>query len=310
MLFGICVGCAVQLAIIILLLALALSWAGVIRLPLAVIGCAYLLWLSWKLFQAASPDAKEQAQPMSLLSGALFQAVNPKARLMVINVAILFTPREGATFVHTLSIIAGFALLNLPCVLLWAVLGDRLRNALRVTETARLQRRDVRADGRHRAVVAVRRMARGLCLAAAERRESGRLFGADAGDQVGNGQHHGGAHHLLITLALHGDQRFIRLARLQEGRHRRQRGHAVQLAERPEDFVVDEAVFRTVVVQLFAHRHQQLGVFIFVAGDHPSPYISFRRTDRSPAGRCRTIAVRRHISPRSRPCGIPAPPAR
>ena len=80
MLFGICVGCAVQLAIIILLLALALSWAGVIRLPLAVIGCAYLLWLSWKLFQAASPDAKEQAQPMSLLSGALFQAVNPKAR--------------------------------------------------------------------------------------------------------------------------------------------------------------------------------------------------------------------------------------
>ena len=133
MLFGICVGCAVQLAIIIPLLALALSWAGVIRLPLAVIGCAYLLWLSWKLFQAASPDAKEQAQPMSLLSGALFQAVNPKARLMVINVAILFTPREGATFVHTLSIIAGFALLNLPCVLLWAVLGDRLRNALRVT---------------------------------------------------------------------------------------------------------------------------------------------------------------------------------
>ncbi|OKB66083.1 hypothetical protein BHU62_14190 [Serratia marcescens] len=133
MLFGICVGCAVQLAIIIPLLALALSWAGIIRFPLAVIGCAYLLWLSWKLFQAASPDAKEQAQPMSLLNGALFQAVNPKAWLMVINVAILFTPREGATFVHTLSVIAGFALLNLPCVLLWAVLGDRLRNALRVT---------------------------------------------------------------------------------------------------------------------------------------------------------------------------------
>ncbi|MEM8266744.1 LysE family translocator, partial [Morganella morganii] len=45
MLFGIGAGCAVQLAIIIPLLALALSWAGVIRFPLAVIGCAYLLWL-------------------------------------------------------------------------------------------------------------------------------------------------------------------------------------------------------------------------------------------------------------------------
>ena len=117
MVFGISVGCAVQLALTTTLLALILSWAGMIRFPLAVIGCTYLLWLSWKLFKAASPDGKQQAQPMRLINGALFQAVNPKAWLMAINVAILFTPREGASLGHTLMIIAAFTALNIPCVL-------------------------------------------------------------------------------------------------------------------------------------------------------------------------------------------------
>ncbi|CAI2502044.1 LysE family translocator [Serratia proteamaculans] len=133
MVFGISVGCAVQLALTTTLLALILSSVGMIRFPLAVIGCTYLLWLSWKLFRAASPDGKQQAQPMRLIHGALFQAVNPKAWLMAINVAILFTPREGASLSHTLMIIAGFTALNIPCVLVWAILGDRLRDALRVT---------------------------------------------------------------------------------------------------------------------------------------------------------------------------------
>lgn len=138
MVFGISLGCGIQLALTTSLLALVLSWAGAIRFPLAVIGCAYLLWLSWKLFQATSPDAKQQAQPMRMLNGALFQAVNPKAWLMVINVAILFTPREGASLSHTLMLIAGFVALNIPCVLVWAIMGDRLRVALRVTWKLRL----------------------------------------------------------------------------------------------------------------------------------------------------------------------------
>ncbi|CAI2496172.1 LysE family translocator [Serratia ficaria] len=138
MLFGISLGCAVQLALTTSLLALVLSWAGSIRFPLAVVGCAYLLWLSWKLFRAGSPDAKQQARPMRLLNGALFQAVNPKAWLMAINVAILFTPREGASLSHTLMTIAAFTALNIPCVLVWAILGNRLRDALRVGWKLRL----------------------------------------------------------------------------------------------------------------------------------------------------------------------------
>ncbi len=263
MLLGICVGCAVQLAIIILLLALAELGrrhpppAGGDRLRLPAVAVM-------ETVPRRPRRTPKSAQPMSLLNGALFQAVNPKAadgdqRGDPVH------PREGATFVHTLSVIAGFALLNLPCVLLCGRCWDRLRNALRVGSCA-LQRRDVRPDGCHRAVVVVRRVARGLL--AVPRGEPGRLFGADAGDQIGNGQHHGGAHHLLIALALHGDQRFIR----SPGCRKVGTGGSAATqcsAERPEDFV-DEAVFRAVVVQFFAHRHQQLGVFIFVAKITPA----------------------------------------
>ncbi|MFC0228955.1 LysE family translocator [Serratia aquatilis] len=138
MMFGISLGCAVQLALTTTLLAMILNWAGAIRFPLAVMGCAYLLWLSWKLFKAASPDAKQQMRPMRFVGGALFQAVNPKAWLMVINVAILFTPHEGVTVSQALLTIAGFTAVNIPCILVWAWMGDRLRQALRVTWKLRL----------------------------------------------------------------------------------------------------------------------------------------------------------------------------
>ncbi len=138
MMFGISLGCAVQLALTSALLALILNWAGAIRFPLAVMGCAYLLWLSWKLFKAAAPDARRQTRPMRFIGGALFQAVNPKAWLMVINVAILFTPNQGATLSQTLLTIVSFSAVNIPCILVWALMGDRLRHALCVAWKLRL----------------------------------------------------------------------------------------------------------------------------------------------------------------------------
>jgi threonine/homoserine/homoserine lactone efflux protein len=69
---------------------------------------------------------------MRLINGALFQIINPKAWLMATNVAILFTPPGGNMLHHTLANSIGFAILNLPCVLIWALMGDRLRLALQV----------------------------------------------------------------------------------------------------------------------------------------------------------------------------------
>lgn len=127
MLFGILLGCAIQMLLASVALDALLHWMGAIRLPLTVVGCSYLLWLSWKIFRAGAPQLRERPRPMTLVGGILFQAVNPKAWLMVTNVALMYANSNGV-----LTVLIGFAALNLPCILIWAALGDRLRSHLQV----------------------------------------------------------------------------------------------------------------------------------------------------------------------------------
>lgn len=121
MLVGILIGCALQTALMGVALELLLSWLSMIRLPLTVLGCVYLLWLSWKIVRSSAPELQGRAQPMTLLQGTLFQAINPKAWLMSSNVALLYTASSGI-----FPTMIAFMALNLPCILVWAVLGDRI----------------------------------------------------------------------------------------------------------------------------------------------------------------------------------------
>ncbi|WP_337037944.1 LysE family translocator [Pantoea agglomerans] len=127
MVFGILVGCALQTVIAGVALEVLLHWMAAIRLPLTLAGCAYLLWLSWKIFRASAPEVRSKPQPMTMLGGACFQAINPKAWLMATNVALLYSASSGV-----LTVMIGFMLLNLPCILIWAALGDRLRSHLQI----------------------------------------------------------------------------------------------------------------------------------------------------------------------------------
>lgn len=133
MVLGIMVGCAVQIVMATLMLDFLLQWMGAIRTPLTLLGCGYLLWLSWKIFRAGAPELREKARPMTLAGGAMFQAVNPKAWLMAINVALMYTASSSL-----LVVAGGFMLLNLPCILIWAVMGDRLGQHLQVVWKRRL----------------------------------------------------------------------------------------------------------------------------------------------------------------------------
>ncbi|WP_342754476.1 LysE family translocator [Pantoea sp. MBD-2R] len=133
MVLGIMVGCAVQIVMATLMLDFLLQWMSAIRTPLTLLGCAYLLWLSWKIFRAGAPELHEKARPMTLVGGAMFQAVNPKAWLMAINVALMYTASSSLMVVA-----GGFMLLNLPCILIWAMMGDRLGQHLQVAWKRRL----------------------------------------------------------------------------------------------------------------------------------------------------------------------------
>ncbi|KHS82514.1 MULTISPECIES: LysE family translocator [Pectobacterium] len=121
MMMGISVGCGIQTALMGVALELLLSWMSMIRLPLTVLGCVYLLWLSWKIVRSSAPELQERVQPMTILQGTLFQAVNPKAWLMSSNIALLYAASGGL-----FTTVVAFMALNLPCILVWALLGDRI----------------------------------------------------------------------------------------------------------------------------------------------------------------------------------------
>ena len=127
---GISIGHGIQVAIVAGLLAWVMAWLDDMRLGLVLAGCAYLLWLAWRQAQAGQPGGGNSAQPLGFVGAALFQWVNPKAWMMVLNAAILFLPRGGG-WGAALSLALVCTLVNFPCIALWAVVGDRLRFRLR-----------------------------------------------------------------------------------------------------------------------------------------------------------------------------------
>ena len=134
---GVSLGCGLQVAIVAALLAWAMAGMETLRGVLVYVGCAYLLWLAWRQAKAGAPGGGGRARPLGFFGAALFQGVNPKAWMRAVNAALVFLPR-GEGWSPSLSLAAVFIVINLPCIALWAVIGDRLRSHLREARTLRL----------------------------------------------------------------------------------------------------------------------------------------------------------------------------
>jgi len=129
-LLGVSAGHFLQVFLVTVAFSAALSWFAGVRPWLAAAGCLYLLVLSWQIFRAGAPGEKAERRPMRFHESVLFQAVNPKAWVMVTNTALIFTPRELPVLEGAAWLALVCAAINLPCVGLWAVTGDRLRRFL------------------------------------------------------------------------------------------------------------------------------------------------------------------------------------
>lgn len=101
-----------------------------LRLALTIVAGIYLLWLAWKVANAAPPaDAPDNARPLTFLQAVGFQWVNPKAVYMSIYAQTTFAP-EGSGWVGACLVALIFGLVNLPSVSVWAWGGVQVRRWL------------------------------------------------------------------------------------------------------------------------------------------------------------------------------------
>ncbi|MFU8865183.1 MAG: LysE family translocator [Rhodobacterales bacterium] len=126
---GIGIGFGVMIVLVGLGLVRIFDAFPVTHLILSTVGIVYLLWLAWKIAHASAPDsARAGARPFTFLQAALFQWVNPKAWQMALTAITLYAPDRSATAILWVGLV--FALVNLPSVSTWTVLGQQMRRVL------------------------------------------------------------------------------------------------------------------------------------------------------------------------------------
>lgn len=135
---GISIGFAAMIVIMGMGLGMIFDAYPVLNTVLRWVGGAYLLYLAWKIAGAAAPENAERsaARPLGFIGAAAFQWVNPKAWVMALGAVATYLPGSPS-----LSSVAAAALLmaviNAPCVGIWAAFGVGLRRLL--TEPAKLR---------------------------------------------------------------------------------------------------------------------------------------------------------------------------
>jgi len=94
-------------------------------LALKGLAIAYMLWLAWKIANAAAPEGRQAGStPMSPLQAAAFQWVNPKAWSMALTAITVYAPQRDLASV---AVVAGcFALVAFPANSLWVTLGQQV----------------------------------------------------------------------------------------------------------------------------------------------------------------------------------------
>lgn len=99
---------------------------------LKIAGGLYLLWIAYKIATSRTlGEGTASAQPMTFLSAAAFQWVNPKAWVMAVTAMATYTS-EASYFSSVLIVGVVFAIVNVPSVSTWAGFGTVLRQWLSV----------------------------------------------------------------------------------------------------------------------------------------------------------------------------------
>ena len=98
------------------------------------VGGAWIFWIAWTIARAGSvalPSGPGRAAPMGFMAAALFQWVNPKAWVLAVATTTTYASPGGGLAGQILIFAALFAVLSIPCTLLWSLLGAGAGRVLR-----------------------------------------------------------------------------------------------------------------------------------------------------------------------------------
>ena len=111
-----------------------------IQTALRVVGCLYLLYLSYRIVGSKLSSGKNNGgRPLYFIEALLFQFVNPKAWVFASTVAVLFLPQERESLLIASSIIAVTSgAVVIPCITLWAGFGQALQRVLKRPNAMRI----------------------------------------------------------------------------------------------------------------------------------------------------------------------------
>jgi threonine/homoserine/homoserine lactone efflux protein len=111
----------------------------IIQQVLRIAGSAYLLYLAYKLLSFSSlGKATENAKPFSIVEATAFQAINPKAWVMVISANASFSLVGDLYWWSVLMIVVLYMIVGTPSIMLWAGFGQFMRRYLEQPTVLRL----------------------------------------------------------------------------------------------------------------------------------------------------------------------------
>lgn len=130
---GITAGFTFMIVMVGLGLAKIFDAFPVALLVLKGVSAVYLLYLAWKIANAAPPPdemTRESAgKPLSFLQAAAFQWVNPKAWAMVLTAISAYTLPQHP-FISLAIMASVFSVISLFSTSTWAVMGTQVRRFL------------------------------------------------------------------------------------------------------------------------------------------------------------------------------------
>ncbi|WP_299025732.1 LysE family translocator [uncultured Sulfitobacter sp.] len=96
---------------------------------LKIASVIYMLWLAWKIANAAAITKTAQAgAPMTFLQAAAFQWVNPKAWAMALTAITVYVGDAAMVWLAVAAFM--FAFVNLPSVSIWTIAGQQMQRFL------------------------------------------------------------------------------------------------------------------------------------------------------------------------------------